>query len=104
MGAQEFKPTKDTLTAVALNFGATSFQVPSGIDVTVCIREALDGDDLTSISVNADENKFLLDWIPDGDIWAIFDFDDITVIAEQTYYIVCYSNAVSYTHLTLPTN
>jgi len=81
--AQEFKPTKDTLTAVALNlfeFG----EAPPSVEITVSIREELEGNDLTTININADSEK-----ITKRSSWELFDFDDITVIPEENYYIVC---------------
>ena len=80
--AQEFKPTKDKLTAVALSFFKTN-SPPSSTSITVSIRDELEGDDLVTISVNAD------DWKIKGETWVLFDFDDITVTPEESYYIVC---------------
>jgi len=81
--AQEFKPTKDILTAVALNlfeFG----EAPQDIEITLSIREELEGNDLAIININADSEK-----ITKRSSWELFDFDDITVIPEEIYYIVC---------------
>ena len=95
---------------------------PSGLKITVSIRDALDGDDLAVKIVNADLIKK-----NSKETWLMFDFTDITVISEKTYYILCSINggvsdesilwyfninnqydrggaSVSYTHLTLPTN
>jgi len=83
--AQEFKPTKEDLTAVALNF--YNFDAPSNIDITVSIRDSLDGVDLTTKTISADDKKIKTDGI-----WVMFDFDDITIIPEETYYIVCYAS------------
>ena len=88
MAAQEFKPTEETLSAVALYFFKTSDNVPSGIQITVCIRETLEGDDLSAITLNADDIKFNLGGVG----WIMFDFDDITVTPEQSYFVVCYSD------------
>ena len=82
--AQEFKPTKEDLTAVALYF--FNLEAPSDVDITVIIRDSLDGVDLTTITINADDKNMK----PDG--WVMFDFDDITIIPEETYYIVCYAS------------
>ena len=79
--AQEFKPTKEDLTAVALFF--FNMDAPSNIDITVSIRDSLDGVDLTTKTISADDKKIS---------WVMFDFDDITIIPEETYYIVCYAS------------
>ena len=83
--AQEFKPTKEDLTAIALYFMIDD--APSDIDITVEIRESLNGSDLTSLTVNADDKK-----IKESGTWVMFDFDDITITPEETYYIVCYAS------------
>ena len=83
--AQEFKPTKEDLTAVALYF--FSYNATSNIDITVIIRESLDGVDLTTKTINADDKIK-----KKGGTWVMFDFDDITIIPEETYYIVCYAS------------
>ena len=83
--AQEFKPTKSDLTAVALYL--FDWDAPSDIAVTVHIRESLDGGDLTTKTLKAkvkDYNR--------GGNWVMFDFDDITVNPEETYYIICYAD------------
>ena len=80
--AQEFKPTKNELTAVALEFFKAG-NPPAGLEITVSIRESLNGNDLTElITVNADHIK-------SRGTWVLFDFQDITVTPENTYYIVC---------------
>jgi len=83
--AQEFKPTKEDLTAVALSF--FNIDEPSNIDITVIIRDSLDGVDLTTKTINADDKN-----IKKSATWVMFDFDDITIIPEETYYIVCYAS------------
>ncbi len=82
--AQEFKPTKEDLTAVALYF--FNRDAPSNIDITVSIRDSLDGVDLTTKTINADDKKIRTS------LWVMFDFDDIIIIPEETYYIVCYAS------------
>jgi hypothetical protein len=54
---------------------------PETVDypVTVAIRNAVDGQDLTSVTVASEEI---------GPSWTEFDFDDIGVIPEEPYYIV----------------
>jgi len=83
--AQEFIPTKEDLTAVALYF--FNFDAPSNVDITVIIRDSLNGDDLTTKTINADRRR-----IKAEGKWVMFNFDDITVIPEETYYIVCHAS------------
>jgi C1A family cysteine protease len=85
VAAQEFKPTKDKLTAVALGF--FKHNPPSGVEITVSIRDALDGSDLTTKTIDADKAN-----IKSKETWVLFDFTDITVTPETTYYIVCSAN------------
>jgi hypothetical protein len=81
--AQSFKPTFNMLTRVKLivyNDGT-----PQG-NFTLSIRGKLNDTDLTSITIpvaNIPQNFF-----PQV-IWTEFDFPDIFVIPDQTYYIVC---------------
>jgi len=84
-GAQEFKPTKEDLTAVALHL--FDWDAPSNVDFTVCIRESLDGIDLTSKTIKADVKDY-----SEGGSWVLFDFDDITVTPEESYYLLFYAN------------
>jgi hypothetical protein len=84
--AQGFKPTKEDLTAVALYF--FGFNPPSGVKITVAIRDNLTDVDLTKYTIDADSKK-----IEGKGQWVMFDFDDIKVIPEETYYIVCYADA-----------
>jgi len=80
--AQSFKPTLNMLTRVELLVGSNSNN-PQG-NITISIRENLSSNDLTWITVPIKD-------IPAGipmDIWTEFDFSDISVIPEQTYYIV----------------
>jgi hypothetical protein len=77
--AQGFTPTLDILTRVQLFMFKTG--MVSGIQVTVSIRESLNGNDLTNISVNGSEIGYSASWIE-------FDFADISVIPGHTYFIV----------------
>jgi hypothetical protein len=85
MGAQEFKPTKDKLTAVALSF--FRHEPPTGVEITVSIRDTLNGSDLAVKTEDAD--KVIT---KNGETWVLFDFQDISVNPETTYYIVCSAN------------
>ena len=81
--AQGFKPTMKKLTSVQLRMFKNG-NPPDGLEITVSIREDLIGKDLTSTSEDADQIGY--------DNWVKFDFPDITVIPEKTYYIVCRCN------------
>jgi hypothetical protein len=81
--AQSFKPSKENLTNVQLwlfKYG----DPPAGVEITVYIRTALDGDELTAKTINADDVG-----IAGSGTWVPFNFDDIIVTPEGTYYIVC---------------
>ena len=79
--AQSFKPTKEKLIGVELQIFKYG-NPPAGIEITVSIRENINGSDLTEKTVDADQ-------ITGSGIWVLFDFPDITVTPENTYYIVC---------------
>ena len=82
--AQSFKPTKEKLTAVQL-YMFKHDDPPAGIEITVSIRDDLNGSDLTITTINADE-------ITKRPRWIWFNFPDIDTTPEQTYYIVCRSD------------
>jgi len=79
-GAQSFKPSLPNLTWVELNV-QKSFD---GGNVIVSIRSTLEGNDLTSVSIPQNELPI------QG--WFEFDFPDIYVIPEETYYILVHYN------------
>jgi hypothetical protein len=81
--AQGFKPTKEKLTAVQLYILKIN-DPPAGIEITVSIRDSLNGSDLTIKSESADQIE---DWK-----WVWFDFPDINVTPEKQYYIICRSD------------
>ena len=85
INAQSFKPSKESLTSVDIWL----FKVgnpPDGVEITVEIRDDLDGSHLTSKTIYIDDfGNFVTKWIK-------FNFDDIAVIPEETYYIVCYAD------------
>ena len=86
MTSQSFKPSVEELKGVQLYLFKYS-NPPAGVEITVSIRDALDGVDLTSKTINADDEN-----IKASGTWVFFNFDDITVIPEETYYINCYAN------------
>ena len=86
LNAQSFKPTRENLTLVQLKLFKHGTP-PANVEITVTIRNDLNGTDLTSKTINADKAG-----IKASGTWVYFDFNDITVIPEETYYIVCYAN------------
>jgi len=76
--AQSFKPTLGTLTRVELYIGKKG--VPPD-DIEVSIRDSLTGVALTKISKSAGDISSIMDWVE-------FDFDDISVTPDTSYYIV----------------
>ena len=87
--AQSFKPTLDMLTKVELlvwNQGN-----PQG-HFTVSIRENLSDIDFTKITIGVED-------LPQSAIWTEFDFPDIFIETEQTYYIVCSYDLQIYPYL-----
>ena len=80
-GAQSFKPSLEMLTKVDLLVGKGGFP-PN--DLVVSIRDSLTGSDLTSVFMSADE-------LPYGVHWIEFDFPDISVTVENSYYIVVHT-------------
>jgi PKD repeat protein len=88
-GAQSFKPTLNTLSKVELFIYRQGD--PSG-NYIVSIRSSLDGNDLTSITIPAS-------YIPPYPYtWIQFDFQNIHVIPENTYYIVTYVTGYEGSH------
>lgn len=75
--AQSFKPSMTPLVKIDF-FGYTTSNYDS---LEISIREYVDGDDLTSISLPGNE-------IPSHLAWFECDFPDIEVEPEKTYYIV----------------
>jgi len=80
LGAQEFKPSKDKLIGIEL-WIYRWMEPPSDLEITVSIRDSLNGSDLTVTTVSADQIE--------TEEWVLFDFDDITVTPGNTYYIIC---------------
>lgn len=77
--AQSFKPTLNMLTRVELMIGKGSSTTT--YDLTVGIRDDLNGSDITSVSLPASD-------IDDNISWVEFDFPNIIVTPNSTYYIV----------------
>ncbi len=77
--AQSFKPTMPTLTRVELLLYEWNNVF---YELTVSIREKLDGSDLTQITLEPEGYLSRAQWIE-------FDFPDIFITPGVTYYIVC---------------
>jgi len=76
--AQSFKPRLITLTKVEILLSKVG-NPPH--DIVISIKESLDGDVLASISLPPNE-------VPEQSSWEDFDFDDIYVTPNQTYFIL----------------
>jgi len=76
--AQSFKPSLSTLTKVQLYVDKVG-SPPSNLIIS--IRSSLTGTDLTNISKSPSQ-------IPSTKSWVEFDFSDISVTPNSTYYIV----------------
>ena len=84
--AQSFIPQKETLTRVFLYMGRNS---STNYSLNLSIRKYLSGDDLTNINVSADQIPTdIFDWVE-------FDFHDIPVRVNETYYIITHTENVS---------
>jgi hypothetical protein len=79
ISAQSFIPTKDILTRVEIKAGKNS---TATYDFTLAIKGDLLGPDLTKLSLPPGE------FVTENFSWVEFDFDDISVIPGNTYYIV----------------
>ncbi len=84
--AQTFKPTMPALTRVELMLAKNS---TTTYDYNVAIRSALDGVDLASASIPAEQIT------TENFSWIEFDFPDIGVTPGDTYYIVSYTTNAS---------
>lgn len=81
--AQSFKPTLNVLTRIELIVTHQNNENPTGI-VKMSIRDSITGDDLTSFTIDAATVPYSY---PSEIVWVEFDFPDITVVPEQTYYM-----------------
>jgi len=79
--AQGFTPTLKTLTKVKLYY-FRSGNPSDTIQIIVSIRDDLYGNDIVTTQVNADQ-------ITHPGTWIDVDIEDITVVPEKIYYIVC---------------
>ena len=80
--AQSFIPTKDILTRVELYIGKNS---TTTYPYFVAIRDNLTEEDLVLISVSSEQI------LTEDFSWIEFNFDDIAIIAGETYFVVSYT-------------
>jgi hypothetical protein len=85
--AQSFTPTKDKLTAVSLALFKHGTP-PESVLITVSIRDNLTGSDLVTKTIDTSVVT-----IGKKGKWVLFDFEDIAITPESTYYIICSGNA-----------
>jgi hypothetical protein len=78
--AQSFKPTTKTLTKIQLNINRIG-DITS--DFEISIKNSISSQSLTSLSVPYTEIP------PTNPEWIEFNFIDINVTVDQTYYIIC---------------
>ena len=81
--AQSFKPTTRTLTKIQLYINRLG-DITS--DFEISIKESISGPSLTSLSVPYTEIPLT------NPEWIEFNFNDINITVDQTYYIICKTN------------
>lgn len=89
--AQSFTPTKDKLTAVSLYIFKHDTP-PDPVHITVSIRETLTGVDLATKTIDTSVVSIKYKWV-------LFDFEDISIIPDNTYFIVCSGDAGNETNV-----
>ena len=90
--AQSFTPTKEKLTAVSLCL-IKGIAPPDPLNITVSIRGNLAGPDLATKTIRTSDVT-----IKKSRTWVLFDFEDITVTPEVSYYIICSVDAGDASH------
>jgi hypothetical protein len=85
--AQSFIPTKEKLTAVSLYIFKHDTP-PDPVHITVSIRDNLTHPDLVNKTIDTSTVT-----IKNKGSWVLFDFEDIAITPEMTYYIVCFGDA-----------
>jgi len=76
--AQSFVPSVNSISEVELCVAAWD----SGRNLTVSIRESLDGPDLAEAEKNIEETGW-------DTVWKLFGFSPVAVTPGETYYIIC---------------
>ena len=84
--AQSFIPKKEILSKVALFVGRNNTTTHP---LVIAIRDDLSADNLVSISINASE------FIIQDFTWIEFNFDDLPVTINETYYIITYTDNIT---------
>ena len=84
--AQSFIPQLNILTRVELYLSKNPYPPPPSLPLQFAIRDSLSGENLAHGHINPGQ-------VPDFPSieWIEFDFDDISVTARQTYYIIVYT-------------
>ena len=83
--AQSFTPSMSPLTTVEIKINKPRvIEMP----IEVSIRKELNGTDITSLSIPAEQIPYFIFWVE-------FDFQDIEVNPEETYYIVVSTSSPS---------
>ena len=90
--AQSFTPTKDTLTAVSIAMFKHGTP-PEPVLITVSIRDNLTGSDLATKTIDTSVIT-----IGKNGKWVLFDFEDISITPDSSYFIVCSGNASNATN------
>jgi len=82
--AQSFMPSLEILSKIEIPFFAKG-QPPENSKITMSLKSDLESDEvLTSMTIDANQ-------ITDIPLWITFDFEDISVVPETKYYIICES-------------
>lgn len=83
--AQSFTPELDTLTRVELLCKREGNSDYSN-QILISVKENLDAENIVTMSISLKNAK-----IPNGSTpeWISFDFDDVSVVIGETYYILC---------------
>lgn len=83
--AQSFTPTLKKLTGIRLRMFKAG-DPPEDEEIILSIRESLKGEDITSITLTSSELP------PNNQVkWICFDFEDIEIIPNNLYYMICKS-------------
>jgi len=89
--AQSFRPQKEILTRVELNMSRMS---TAAYPCIVAIRDNLTGANLAEIALDPGEFS-IVDGMDMNLTWTGFDFEDLRVTVNETYYIVAYTTGIS---------
>ena len=90
--AQSFKPQKEVLTRVQFLMGRN---ITTTYPCILAIRDNLTKEDLTSVAVNPAQFPVMDPGHMENLTWVTFDFKDMWVTLNQTYYIVVYTTNIT---------